>query len=43
MKAKFESSCASCGAKIELGKEIARNNTGQWVHKHCAEDTEALP
>lgn len=40
MKAKFATSCISCGAEIKPGKEISKNNSGNWVHKHCAEDAE---
>jgi len=43
MKSKFESTCVSCKGTIEQGKEIAKNNAGEWVHKHCAEDSEELP
>ncbi len=40
MKAKFKTSCISCGAEIKPGKEISKNNEGNWVHKHCTEDAE---
>jgi len=40
MKAKFATSCISCGAEIKPGKEISKNNKGNWVHKHCTEDAE---
>ncbi len=40
MKAKFTTPCISCGAEINPGKEIAKNNEGNWVHKYCIEDTE---
>jgi len=40
MKAKFTTSCISCGAEIKRGKEISKNNEGNWVHKHCTEDAE---
>jgi hypothetical protein len=43
MKAKFATSCISCGDKIQPGKEILKNQDEQWVHKHCAEDSEGLP
>ena len=43
MKAKFATSCASCGDKIQPGKEISKNKDEKWVHKHCAEDLEGLP
>ncbi|HSB50604.1 MAG TPA: hypothetical protein VLC72_04675 [Nitrosopumilaceae archaeon] len=40
MKAKFTTSCISCGAEIKPGKEISKNNEGNWVHKYCAEEAE---
>ena len=43
MKAKFSSSCVSCGDKIHLGKEIVKNKDEKWVHKHCVDDTDSLP
>lgn len=43
MKAKFNTSCTSCGDKIKAGKEITRDNTGKWVHKHCATEDLELP
>jgi hypothetical protein len=43
VKAKFASSCISCGDKIQLGKEIAKNKDEKWVHKHCVDDAEGLP
>ena len=43
MKAKFATSCVSCGDKIQPGKEISKNKDDKWVHKHCAEDSEGLP
>jgi len=36
MKAKFKTSCIECGDQISPGKEIAKNGSGTWVHKHCA-------
>lgn len=42
MKAKFTTSCISCGEIIKPGKEIAQNNQGKWVHKYCTEDV-SLP
>lgn len=42
MKAKFATSCISCGDKIAPGKEIAKNESGKWVHKHCAPEAELL-
>jgi predicted RNA-binding Zn-ribbon protein involved in translation (DUF1610 family) len=43
MKAKFATSCVSCGDKIQPGKEITKNQDEEWVHNHCAEDSEGLP
>ena len=43
MKAKFSSSCTSCGAQIQPGKEISKDSSGKWVHKHCADESEGLP
>lgn len=43
MKAKFNTSCTSCGDQIKTGKEIARDQTGKWVHKYCAAETTELP
>ena len=40
MKAKFKSSCISCGQLMKPGKEISKNNEGTWVHKHCVEDSD---
>ncbi|HIH45872.1 MAG TPA: hypothetical protein HA292_02135 [Candidatus Nitrosotenuis sp.] len=42
MKAKFATSCSACGDKIAPGKEIAKNEAGKWVHKHCAPEIELL-
>jgi len=39
MKAKFTSSCVSCGDEIKRGKEITKDTSGKWVHKHCASET----
>lgn len=43
MKAKFNSSCTSCGEQIKSGKEITKDQTGRWVHKHCAPEIIDLP
>ena len=43
MKAKFNSSCTSCGEQIKSGKEIAKDQTGRWIHKYCAVETIDLP
>lgn len=42
MKAKFNTSCVACGEKIVAGKQIAKNDDGKWVHKHCATESEEL-
>jgi hypothetical protein len=39
MKAKFKTSCVECGDQISPGKEIAKNESGTWVHKHCAPES----
>lgn len=43
VKAKFNTSCTSCGDQIKAGKEIARDQAGKWVHKHCTTETIDLP
>ena len=43
VKARFNTSCTSCGDQIKAGKEIARDQTGKWVHKYCATETTNLP
>ncbi|HSB57579.1 MAG TPA: hypothetical protein VLD38_07215 [Nitrosopumilaceae archaeon] len=43
MKAKFNSSCTSCGDKIKAGKEIAKDSSGKWVHKYCSTESADLP
>ncbi len=43
MKAKFASACSSCGDQIRVGKEITKDDTGHWVHNHCASETVDLP
>jgi len=43
VKTKFDTSCISCGDKIQPGKEISKNQDDQLVHKHCVEDSESLP
>ena len=43
MKAKFSSSCVSCGDEIRRGKEIAKDDSGRWVHKHCTAEANDLP
>ena len=40
MKAKFTTSCISCGGVIKPGKEILKNNDGTWVHNYCTEDAD---
>jgi hypothetical protein len=43
MKAKFNTSCSSCGDKIKIGKEIAKDQNGKWVHKYCITVDSDLP
>lgn len=43
MKAKFNTSCVECGELIKVGKEIARNHAGKWIHKHCMPEIVDLP
>ena len=43
MKARFASLCPSCGDQIKQGKEISRDDSDRWVHKHCVEETMELP
>jgi hypothetical protein len=43
MKAKFSSPCQSCGDLIKVGKEITKDNSGCWVHKYCAANSDDLP
>jgi len=37
MKAKFATTCKSCGEQIRPGKEILKDNDGRWVHNYCTE------
>src|SRR3989304_9748358 len=43
MKAKFKTTCISCNGEINPGKEIAKDNSGKWVHKHCLTEAVELP
>lgn len=43
MKAKFKTICITCDAEITPGKEIAKDNSGKWVHKHCLTESAELP
>ena len=43
MKARFATECTSCGDQIQRGKEIAKIESGKWVHKHCAPETPEMP
>jgi hypothetical protein len=43
MKAKYNTACSSCGEPIKPGKEIAKDSSGNWVHKHCMTDIVDLP
>ncbi len=40
MKAKFTTSCISCGDAIKPGKEISKDDEGNWVHHYCVEEAE---
>ena len=43
MKARFATTCASCGDKIVPGREISKNSDENWVHRHCLDEAEGLP
>ena len=43
MKARFSTKCTSCDELIEKGKEIAKNEDGGWVHKHCVDEVLEMP
>ena len=43
MKATFSTKCIVCDAFIEKGKEIAKNEDGSWVHKHCTNEILEIP
>ena len=43
MKARCSTKCIACDALIEKGKEIAKNEDGSWVHKHCANEILEIP
>ena len=43
MKAKFKTICVSCNGEINPGKEIAKDNSGKWVHKYCSTEENELP
>ena len=43
MKARFATVCISCGDQIGKGKEIEKDSTGKWVHRHCVDDSVELP
>ena len=43
MKAKFKTTCISCNGEISPGKEIAKDVSGNWVHKHCVVGENNLP
>ena len=42
MKSRFSSLCVSCGEQIKQGKEIAKDSSGRWVHKHCSDVSDSL-
>ena len=43
MKAKFKTTCISCNGEINPGKEISKDDSGKWVHKHCLTESVGLP
>ena len=43
MKAKFSNKCNVCDAFIQKGKEIMKNEDGDWVHKHCVNEILEMP
>ena len=43
MKAKFSTKCIVWDAFIEKGKEIAKNEDGSSVHKHCTNEILEMP
>jgi hypothetical protein len=43
MKAKFSTLCIVCDAIIQKGKEIVKNENGNWVHKQCTNEILEIP
>ena len=43
MKARFSTKCTACDEFIEKRKEIAKNEDGNWVHKHCVDEVLEMP
>ena len=43
MKAKFSTICIVCDANIQKGKEIVKNENGDWIHKYCANEIVEIP
>ena len=43
MKARFPGKCSECNEDIVKGKEIAKNEDGDWVHKHCVDEVLEMP
>ncbi|SVB96897.1 uncharacterized protein METZ01_LOCUS249751 [marine metagenome] len=43
MKARFSTTCIVCDGYIQKGKEIVKNEAGNWVHKYCASEILELP
>ena len=43
MKARFSTKCSVCDALIENGKEFAKNEDENWVHKHCINEILEMP
>ena len=43
MKARFSTKCNVCDALVQKGKEIVKNENGNWVHNHCANEILEIP
>ena len=43
MKAKFSTKCNVCDAFIQKGKEIMKNDDGDWVHRYCVNEILEMP
>lgn len=43
MRARFSGMCPQCGEAIKAGKEIVKDEKGNWIHKHCTQDSNDLP
>jgi len=42
-ESQIQNKCISCNGEINPGKEIAKDNSGKWVHKHCLTEAVELP